>query len=279
MLINVPVIRLSFRIDSVEPADRGWRLEGKPDFHVRHWARPGERFDIVTGEHGRHEREVDLTVTELTRTHAVVTGAGGEQLRSGDYLFGERHTESSAAGPGLSEVLGLAPSTATVDWSQVEASLGVTLPRDYKQFVGAHGSGVIDDCVIVNGQHDLIEENRFARALVRMDFGDPDTWSEEAEWPLGDAAHWTPDRADVPDWFQPGDDLVAWGSWVGSPLHLFWHVRPGIPADGWTVVLKERGPYWERFETGFTTTLAGLLTGDLQSRYLSRRLSGPHTYP
>jgi hypothetical protein len=281
MMFTVPVIRLSFMVNSVEIVNEGWRLEGEPDFHARHWPQPGERFDTVTQEHGRHERAVQLTVVELTATHAIVTGIGGELLRPDDYLFGSRNAQPSAGAPGLGELLSLSPSPAELDWSGVEAALGVALPRDYKRFVGAYGPGVIDDCVMVNGiggRYDLVEENRLARSLVRMDFGDLDAWSEQAEWRLGDAAHWTPDRADIPSWFQPGDDLVAWGSWVDSPLFLFWHVRPDVPADAWTVVLKERGPYWERFEGGFTTTLAGLLTGDLQSEYLSRWLSGPHSY-
>ncbi|GAA2710052.1 hypothetical protein Apa02nite_079730 [Actinoplanes palleronii] len=43
-------------------------------------------------------------------------------------------------------------------------------------------------------------------------------------------------------------------------------------------MFKERGPLWERYETGFATTLADLLTGDVQSEYLSYWLGGPHSY-
>lgn len=280
MMATVPVIRLSFAIAAVTPVDNGWHLDGKPDFHVRQWPRPGDRFDVVTREHGWHARAVDLTVVELTATHAVVTGVGGDLLRPDDYLFGERPAAPGTGEHDPAEILGLVPSKGPLDWSDTEAALGVTLPGDYKRFVDAHGSGVIDDQLAVNGiggRFDLVEENLYAWSSVRLDFAGPDAWREDAAWRLGDAAHWTPDRSEVPDWFSPGDDLIAWGSSVSGHF-LFWHVRPGVPAGEWTAVLKERGPYWERFERGFAGTVAGLLTGDVQSRYLSRWLSGPHSY-
>jgi hypothetical protein len=43
-------------------------------------------------------------------------------------------------------------------------------------------------------------------------------------------------------------------------------------------MLKEEGPVWEEYGAGFATTLADLLTGDIQSEYLSRWLGGPHSY-
>ncbi|MFC4070329.1 hypothetical protein [Actinoplanes subglobosus] len=273
-------ICLSFVIDSVEPSGDGWRLTGKPDFHPRHWPCPGERFGIVTHEHGCHERAVDLTVAELTATHAVVLGIGGDLLRPGDYLFGERQTPPRTGGPSLDDLLGLTPSAAVVDWSPVESALGLTLPGDFKRFVGAHGSGVIDDHIGVNGiggRFDMIEENELAWSFVRIEFGGHDSWSETADWRLGDATHWEPLRQDIPAWFHPGDDLIAWGSTVHTDT-LFWHARAGTPPDEWTVVLKERGPLWEPFDAGFTETMTGLLTGDLQSRYASRWLGGPHSY-
>lgn len=97
------------------------------------------------------------------------------------------------------------------------------------------------------------------------------------DWHLGDASRWAPGREDVPSWFQPGDDLISWGHTSNGDF-LFWHVRPGTTPDAWPVVFKERGPFWEQYRTGFCAALAGLLTGDIQSEYLSRWLGGPHTY-
>lgn len=298
-MATVPSIRLRFDIESVAAAGDGWRLEGEPGYHPRHWARPGERFTMIGDERsGSPERvqAVELVVTELTGSSAVVSGTGGELLKPGDELFGERFTEvDPAAGPELAAVLGLPPSESSADWSAVETALGVTLPGDYKRFVGAYGAGLVDDHLVVCGPgepHDLLENVEWARACVRLDFGASDLGAEQwwpggpdqspGDWRLGDPAHWTPGRQGVPAWFRPGDDLIAWGS-TGNGDMLCWHVpdSTGPTSAGpeeWVVVLKEEGPYWERFEAGFDATVAGLLTGDLQSEYLSRWFGGPHSY-
>jgi hypothetical protein len=43
-------------------------------------------------------------------------------------------------------------------------------------------------------------------------------------------------------------------------------------------MLTEEGSLWEQYGAGFATALAHLLTGDIQSEYLSRWLGGPHSY-
>lgn len=108
-----------------------------------------------------------------------------------------------------------------------------------------------------------------------MDFAGPEGYA--GDWQLGDASRWAPGSEDVPPWFQPGDDLISWGH-TGNGDFLFWHVQPGTGPDGWPVVFKERGPLWEQYRTGFCGALAGLLTGDIQSEYLSDLLGGPHSY-
>ncbi|WP_374985673.1 hypothetical protein [Streptomyces fradiae] len=37
----------------------------------------------------------------------------------------------------------------TVDWAQVQAALGVALPRDYMSFVGTYGPGSVSDALYV----------------------------------------------------------------------------------------------------------------------------------
>jgi hypothetical protein len=290
--------RLSFSVESVQAAPGGWRLEGEPDYHPHHWARPGDRFDRACREHGREPREVDLVVVELTESFAIVTGVGGEVLRPDDIVFGERLVDGSTwpgerfqrpadASEGLSQILGL-PASATVvesgcDWSTAETELGVKLPDDYKMFVDAYGAGSVDDHVIVcapdpvHDWADLVRHNAYAHECVRLDFAGPDNWSASAVWPLGDASRWTPDWENVPSWFAPGDDLISWG-YTENGDFLFWHVRPGTAPGDWPVMLKERGPYWELYQTGFAAALVGLLTGEIQSEYLSRWLGGPHSY-
>jgi hypothetical protein len=43
-------------------------------------------------------------------------------------------------------------------------------------------------------------------------------------------------------------------------------------------MLKEEGPYWEQYRADFSSALACLLTGEIQSEYLGRWLGGPHSY-
>ncbi|MEV4539555.1 SMI1/KNR4 family protein [Asanoa sp. NPDC049518] len=284
--------RLGFAVESVQAVAGGWRLEGEPDYHPRHWARPGDRFDRAYREHGRAPRDVDLVVVELTGSFAVVSGVGGELLRPDDLLSGERVVDRAGALPEpadaakrLPQILGLAARASATrngcDWSPVETELGVVLPNDYKTFVDAHGAGSVDDHVIVcvpdatQDWANLVRHNTWAYECVRLDFAGPDSGS--GHWALGDASRWTPDREDVPSWFAPGDNLISWGC-TGNGDFLFWHVRPGVAPDDWPVVLKEEGPLWERYGVGFAATLVGLLTGDIQSEYLSRWLGGPHSY-
>ncbi|WP_229068750.1 hypothetical protein [Actinoplanes sp. DH11] len=82
--------RLSFFVVAVQAVRDGWRLEGEPGYDSRHWARPGDVFDHVLREDGSDELEVNLVVVEPSSLHAVVAGVGGNQLKSGDLLSGER---------------------------------------------------------------------------------------------------------------------------------------------------------------------------------------------
>ena len=286
--------KLSFFIDSVSAVPEGWRLEGEPGYHPRHWARPGERFVRACHENGRGERTVDLVVVELSSSYAVVTGTGGDQLRPDDIVSGERLVEDTGsvgdrssspkdAAAHLARIL-LLPELGAgtgVDWSPVEAELGVALPGDYKLFIDVYGVGMVDDHLMVCGPGavadwaDLVKHNAYAHECFRPEFAEPEDCS--GSWSLGDASRWASDRADVPSWFEPGDDLISWGH-TGNGDFLFWHVKPGITPNEWPVALKERGPYWEYYQTGFCASLAGLLTGEIQSEYLSRWFGGPHSY-
>lgn len=288
------VERLSFFVESVQAVPEGWRLEGEPGYHPTNWARPGDRFDRACRENGRGERDVNLVVVELHPSYVIVSGSGGEQLRPDDIVSGERRRDDRVGGDvrprldateDLAETLGLPHSAdrsgAGFDWSPVEKALGAALPSDYKRFVEAYGAGLIDDHITVCAPDaplewaDLVRHHTWAQECVRLDFAGPDSPSQG--WHLGDQSHWEPDRTEVPSWFEPGDNLISWGH-TGNGDLLFWHVKTGVAADNWPVVLKEEGPYWEQYGASFSATLAGLLTGEIQSEYLSRSLGGPHSY-
>ncbi|WP_245674082.1 MULTISPECIES: SMI1/KNR4 family protein [Actinoplanes] len=282
--------RFEFSVEAVEAVPGGWRLAGEPGYHPRHWAQPGERFRLARTEPGRERREVNLVVVELTESYAIVSGTGGDLLRPAEIVSGERTVADRVvtrrtpveAVAHLAAILGLPPAADHAgDWSAVEAELGVTLPGDYKAFIDAYGPGSVDDHLQVCAPGapeewvDLVEHNSYAHECTGLEFFGPGNWRRE--WSMGDASRWTPGREDVPAWFEPGDDLISWGH-TGNGDFLYWHVRPGVPPDDWPVVFKERGPLWEQYGSGFATALADLLTGVLQSWYLSSRLGGPHSY-
>lgn len=274
-------VRIGFHIDTVRAVPGGWRLDGEPAYHPRHRPRVGERFTVATDDADRHPRPVDLVVVEISATHAVVRGAGS--LNDHDVVRGERPEPLEPLPPRpLADILGRAPAAPEPRaWSPVEARLGVTLPADFKAFVDAHGAGQIDGHLTVcapdepHEWRDLLQNQRHAMECVRLDFCGPGNYAKP--WPVGDPTHWTPGHGGIPPWFEPGHDLISWGHTDNGDL-LLWHLTPGTPPDDWPVVLKEEGPYWERFAAGFEATLRGLLTGDLQSEYLSRPLGGLHTY-
>ncbi|GAA2584413.1 hypothetical protein GCM10010435_72800 [Winogradskya consettensis] len=201
--------------------------------------------------------------------------------------WGRRHDRCVDDLAELVELLGLPPLDTvrrrSSDWGAVETVLGAELPGDYKRFVDAYGPGVVDDHLFVCapdaavGWTDLLDHNETAQETCRIWFGggDDDVIGGRP-WALGDSSRWEGD--DVPDWFQPGDDLISWGGTPNGDF-LFWHVKPGVVAADHPVVLRERGPYFEQFESGgFAAVLTGLLTGTVRSRYLSRWLQAPHSY-
>src|SRR5687767_4012822 len=89
--------KISFIIETVSAVPEGWRLEGEPGYHPRHWPRPGERFVRACYENGQGEQTVDLVVIELTSSYAVVSGTGGDQLRLNHIVSGERLVEDAGA--------------------------------------------------------------------------------------------------------------------------------------------------------------------------------------
>ncbi|MFJ8582997.1 hypothetical protein [Micromonospora sp. NPDC093277] len=164
---------------------------------------------------------------ELSDSHAIVTGSGGDQLRPDDVLSGERVAEHDD--PGLSRdsssvsdmtevlagflglpALGIAARDG-YDWSPVEVELGVKLPEDYKRFIDSYGAGLIDGHVTVcapgelRDWAELVQHNAFAHECVRLDFGGPD--NDPEGWHLADSSQ---DRLPVVRGRPAGHAPVGW---------------------------------------------------------------------
>ncbi|MFD7628346.1 SMI1/KNR4 family protein [Streptomyces sp. NPDC059851] len=157
----------------------------------------------------------------------------------------------------LTRLLGIAPvpsETRHKDWGEVERSLGVVLPVDYKELIDVYGGSNWDDYLYVlepgcpNDHYDLIAwAERQAEVLE-------DLWEFEGK----------PAELEV-----EGARVIPWATTDnGECLH--WLVRPGIESDRWTVMVNEaRGDRWEHFSASCTQFLATSLTGELQSSILS----------
>ncbi|MEU0368803.1 SMI1/KNR4 family protein [Streptomyces sp. NPDC006283] len=140
------------------------------------------------------------------------------------------------------------------DWGEVERSLGVELPVDYKELIHVYGGSNWDDYVYVlepgcsNENYDLIEwAERQAEGLAGL-------WEFEKK----------PAELEV-----EGSRVIPWATTDNGEC-LYWLVRPSLEPDRWTVMVNEaRGGRWEHFPVSCTQFLASTLYGELQSDILS----------
>ncbi|MEU4732093.1 SMI1/KNR4 family protein [Streptomyces sp. NPDC023588] len=140
------------------------------------------------------------------------------------------------------------------DWGEVERTLAVELPGDYKEFIGVYGGSNWDDYLYVlepdcpNRHYDLL-------IWARYQFQDlEDLWAVEKK----------PAELET-----EGSVLIPWATTDNGEC-LYWLVLPGREPDEWTVMVNEaRGPRWEHFSVSCTQFLASALTGELQSNLLS----------
>lgn len=169
----------------------------------------------------------------------------------------------------LERLVRLAPPGAApepTDWQSVEERLGHPLPRDYKELVDTYGQGRFDGHILLLAP----EDTRAGRGLVTSNDGYTeeleDRWDMHEEWP-----------EEVVE--EEGTKLVVWAQ-TKDAGDLTWLVRPGRPADAWTVmVFIDDVTEWEHYETTATAFLADLLSGRVTSEILSSELStDQHTF-
>lgn len=140
------------------------------------------------------------------------------------------------------------------DWEEVERTLGVKLPSDYKELIRTYGGSNWDDYLYVlepscpNENYDLIE------------------WAENQAEDLEDLWEFEKKPAELE---AEGARVIPWATTDNGEC-LYWLVQPGLEADQWTVMVNEaRGDRWEHFDVPCTQFLAASLDGQLQSGILS----------
>lgn len=137
------------------------------------------------------------------------------------------------------------------DWPRVERALGLTLPLDYKQYIGAYGRGIVadfihpfDPCVPdeVAQRDELLGHHRRVRESRGRDL-----------FPY-------------PIYPEPGG-LLLWGETENGDA-LFW-LAEGDP-DAWpTIVTGTRNLHVERHDMPMTAFIARFVAGTIESRVLA----------
>jgi hypothetical protein len=139
------------------------------------------------------------------------------------------------------------PFEADGSWSQVERTLGTSLPDDYKDFIRIYGSGRIGHFMGVlnpfakNPNMNLLEKSRELLDTLRYlrDDGEPIPY---AIYPTSGGL--------FPVAVTDNGDVINW-------------LTNGGAAD-WTIVVNEsRGPDYEQFDCNLTAFLQGLLDQSL----------------
>lgn len=158
----------------------------------------------------------------------------------------------------IQEVLGR-PSTV-IDpghrdqWFQIEQSLGLPLPVDYKAYINTFGTGRIAGFIYLlnpfskNSHLHLGKQSTIILAALR-ELRDMD-----------------PDECPYPIYPQPSG-LFPWGATDNGDV-LYW-LMTGLPAT-WPIIVNEsRSPDYEEFAMSTTLFLSKLVSGDISSEILS----------
>jgi hypothetical protein len=144
------------------------------------------------------------------------------------------------------------PTFAAGDWPAVERWLGVQLPSDYKDLVGAGPALVFD--------RELFIASPFSEGLWGLGQRIAD-----GSWPLAVLRHEFPDDFGVALYPEPSG-LLAWGS-DGGGIDYYWDTRAD-DCERWRVfatgrpMLETPGAYYEYNLTGY---LAALARGEIEA--------------
>ncbi|MGW0769074.1 SMI1/KNR4 family protein [Streptomyces sp. NPDC002676] len=115
------------------------------------------------------------------------------------------------------ELTGWKPLGISVDWTAIEAELGVPLPADYKELYEVFGGGVFSDCVYFLGRDGGLAFDFLRQWRAAL--------SADQDSALGDVSAVDPYAVYAPG----GKGLVEWGSteWADEYCWLIDAERPG----------------------------------------------------
>ncbi|GAA1799336.1 hypothetical protein GCM10009682_21200 [Luedemannella flava] len=139
-----------------------------------------------------------------------------------------------------------APVHADGDWAAVEATLGLSLPADYRALVAAYGLGGFDDINLLTP---------FAAAV--SEHADLLWHAGRLHQLLGESRAKNPDAVPFPLFPEPGG-LLEWAG-TGTGIALCW-LTGGEP-DSWPVVVFDYLYHKERYEVGAVDLLHGHFSG------------------
>jgi hypothetical protein len=158
----------------------------------------------------------------------------------------------------LSELASLARMNADpgqYDWTAVTAALGAMPPPDYVNLINTYGGGLFDGELVIFepgasiDTYDLLREGLYRVQDVE------ELWSEDPDLPR--PAPLTRKR------------LINWAGTPGAE-YLYWVIGDGAPSASWTVAVEQgEDNRWEFFDLTTVDFLHGILTGDVNSQFLS----------
>ncbi|WP_448316656.1 Lsr2 family DNA-binding protein, partial [Streptomyces sp. CO7] len=145
-----------------------------------------------------------------------------------------------------------------IRWDAVEASLGMTLPQDYKDLADLYGPGTFDDYLSPYHPHGVTE-------FVNLTGPMPGRIREQLRRDRERGSHPVP---------HPPDRLFACGV-TDNGEYLFWVTDPAGAPDHWPVTVNEaRGPRWFTHEGTLTSFLAGVFRGTVSVPLFPRGPAG-----
>jgi hypothetical protein len=135
------------------------------------------------------------------------------------------------------------------EWAAVESGLGVTLPRDYKQFISEYGAGSIDEYLVVYSP--FWSESSLAHELARL---------QHAYHYLVASLGYFPVPYPI---FPEVGGLLPWGSTANGDV-CSWITDQGDP-DRWPILIDDGEGSWERLDMSMTAMIYAGIREELDS--------------